>query len=277
MSNLLTHELDQRLERLPPFPEAATRALEELGRDNVDFARLENAIGSDPVLTARLLRIANSPFYGLTRKIAAVKDACMLTGAPALRNLIIASVAMRQFSNNQTTKIDHAAVWRHSAQCAAFAAELASAVRLPRDVAFTAGLLHDIGKLALATLFPQECVRIHERGGTLDAELEVLGATHADIGARVAELWRLPLSIRDAVAAHHHPDAATRVTLADVIHAADALAHAMDTGTDETQAWLGVREEVLARLSLNTEARSALYVRGRVLAAAAAELFTSAG
>ena len=65
MPNLLTHDLDQRLERLPPFPEAATRALEELGRDNVDFTRLEQVIGRDPVLTARILRIANSPLLRL--------------------------------------------------------------------------------------------------------------------------------------------------------------------------------------------------------------------
>lgn len=276
MSNLLTHDLDQRLERLPPFPEAATRALEELGRDNVDFARLEHAIGNDPVLTARILRIANSPFYGLARKIAAVKDACMLTGAPALRNLIIASVAMRQFATHQTTQADHAAVWRHSAQCAAFAAELASAVRQPRDVAFTAGLLHDIGKLALAALFAEECVQIRARGETLDAELAVLGTTHAEIGARVAELWRLPLAIRDAVAAHHHPEPADRATLADVVHTADVLAHAMDEGADGTQAWSRVRDDVLARLTLKAEAREALYIRGRTLATAAAELFTSA-
>lgn len=276
MSQLSTHDLDQRLERLPPFPQAATRALEELGRDNVDFARLEQAVGSDPVLTARILRIANSPFYGLTRKIAAVKDACMLTGAPTLRNLIIASVAMRQFPTNQANQADHAAIWRHSAQCAAFAAELAQAVRHPRDVAFTAGLLHDIGKLALVSLFAGEGERIREHGGTLDAERAVLGTTHADIGARVAELWHLPLAIHEAIAAHHHPDPAKRVMLTDIVHIANALAHAMDDGAEGPQAWSPVHNDVLARVNLDADAREALYDRGKTLAAAAAELFTSA-
>lgn len=274
MSSLLTEKLDQRLERLPPFPQAATRALEELRRDNVDFARLEHVIGSDPVLTARILRIANSPFYGLPRKIAAVKDACMLTGAPALRNLIIASVAMRQFSPDKTTRADHTAVWRHSAQCAAFATELAHLAHQPRDVAFTAGLLHDIGKLALASLFAEEYVRIRAKGGTLDAEQEVLGTTHADIGARIVELWRLPLALRDAVAAHHNPPPAELATLADVIHAADALTHAMDEGTDEAQAWSRVHDTVLARLSLDAAARTALYQHGQALAKSAADLFS---
>lgn len=276
MPNLLTHDLEQRLERLPPFPESATRALEELGRDDIDFARLEHAIGSDPILTARLLRIANSPFYGLPRKIAAIKDACMLTGAPTLRNLIIASVAMQQFSADKTTQSARTAVWRHSAQCAAFAAELASVVRQPRDIAFTTGLLHDIGKLALAALFSEECARIHKRGGTLEAELEVLGATHADIGARVAELWHLPLVIRDAIAAHHTPGPAERSTLTDVVHVADALAHAMDEGADEIQAWSCIQDDVLARAALDSGARTALYARGRILAVAAAELFSGA-
>lgn len=275
MPNLLTHELDQRLERLPPFPEAATRALEELGRDNVDFTRLEHVIGRDPVLTARILRIANSPFYGLPRKIAAVKDACILTGAPTLRNLIVASVAMRQFPVNKSALLDRAALWRHSAQCAAFAAELASAARQARDVAFTAGLLHDIGKLAIDALFPEECAQVRARGEGLSAETEVLGATHADIGARVAELWGLPHVIRDAIAAHHAAGPEKNASLADVVCAANVLTHAMDDGNDATQAWSGVPGEVLARLTPDTDAREALYARGQVSAAAAAGMFTT--
>ncbi len=270
----MIHDLNQRLERLPPFPEAATRALQELGRDNVDFARLEQAIGSDPVLTARILRIANSPFYGLARKIAAVKDACMLTGAPTLRNLIIASVAMRQFSTDQIAPAEYTAIWRHSAQCAAFASELAHAVRQPRDAAFTAGLLHDIGKLALATLFAVECKQIREHGATLEAELAVLGTTHADIGARIAELWHLPLAIRDAISTHHQPPSASRATLTDITYTADILAHALEDGADSAQAWPQVNAEVLARLNLDTAGREALYAQGRTLAAAAAEMFT---
>lgn len=274
MPNIPLNDLDRRLEQLPPFPEAATRVLAELGRDNIDFARVEHAAGADAVLTARILRIANSPFYGLTRQIAAVRDACMLTGAPTLRNLIVASVAMRQFPANQTAQVDRTAVWRHSAQCAAFAAELAAAVRQPRDVAFTAGLLHDIGKLAIDVLYPAECARLRERGATLEAELDVLGATHAAIGARVAEHWRLPPAIRDAIAAHHNPHPANRATLGDVVHAANALTHAMSNGADATQAWSRVNGDVLMRLALDAEARAALYLQGQTLAAAAAELFT---
>ena len=276
MPNLLTHDLDQRLERLPPFPEAATRALEELGRDNIDFTRLEQVIGRDPVLTARILRIANSPFYGFPRKIAAIKDACILTGAPTLRNLIVASVAMRQFPVNNSAPLDRAALWRHSAQCAAFAAELAPAARQARDVAFTAGLLHDIGKLAIDALFPEECARVRACGDSLSAETEVLGATHADIGARVAELWGLPHAIRDAIAAHHTPWPGKTSSLADVVYAANVLTHAMGDAVDGTQAWLRVDAEVLARLTLDTDACEALYARGQTLAAAAAGLFTSA-
>lgn len=276
MPNISNHELEQRLERLPPFPAAATRALEELGRDNIDFAQVERAVGADQVLTARILRIANSPFYGLPRKIAAIKDACMLTSTPTLHNLIIASVAMRQFPTDQITPTERAALWRHSAQCAAFAAELATAMRQSRDVAFTAGLLHDIGKLALAALFPEECALIRARGGTLDAELDVLGATHADIGARVAEHWRLPLAICDAIATHHNPAPADRVTLVDVVHAANALTHAMNHGDDAAAAWSRVHADVCARLALATDARAELYLRGQTLATAAAELFTGA-
>ena len=275
MSTLLTEELDQRLERLPPFPQAAARALQELGRDNTDFTRLEQAIGSDPVLTARILRIANSPFYGLPRKIAAIKDACILTGAPTLRNLIVAAVAMRQFPVNKSALLDRAALWRHSAQCAAFAAELAPVARQARDTAFTAGLLHDIGKLAIDALFPEECTRIRERGETLSAEIDVLGATHADIGARVAELWRLPPAICDAIAAHHAPLPGNSGSLADVIYTANVLTHAMADGVNGTEAWSRLPDAVLARFTLPTDAREALYARAQTLAAAAAELFTA--
>lgn len=275
MSTRLTEELDQRLERLPPFPEAATRALQELGRDISDFKRLENVLGSDPVLTARILRIANSPFYGLPRKIVAIKDACILTGAPTLRNLIVAAAAMRQFPVNKSALLDRAALWRHSAQCAAFAAELAPVARQARDLAFTTGLLHDIGKLAIDALFPEECARIRERGETLSAEIDVLGATHADIGARVAELWRLPPAIRDAIAAHHAPLPGNGGSLANVIYAANVLTHAMDDGVNGTEAWSRLPDTVLACFTLPADAREALYVRAQTLAAAAAELFTA--
>ena len=273
MSVILDKELEQRLERLPPFPEAATRALDELGQDNIDFSRLERCIGSDQVLTARVLRIANSPFYGLPRKIVAIKDACILTGAPTLRNMIIASVAMRQFPANQAGQLDRAALWKHSAQCAAFAAEFASIARQPRDVAFTAGLLHDIGKLALDALFPNEYARIFAQGAGLDAEIEVLGTTHADIGARVAETWRLPQVICDAIADHHAPALSNHVTPTDVIYIANVLGHAMSEGADGAAAWSRVRDDVCARLAMGDDERIAVYARSQALAAIAAKLF----
>lgn len=267
-------DFERHLQRLPPFPQAAARALEELGSDSVDFTRIDHVIGSDPILTARILRIANSPFYGLPGKIAAIRDACMLTGTPTLRNLIVASVAMSQFQRAKTSNTDRGAFWRHSAQCAAFAAELATVTRQPRDAAFTAGLLHDIGKLALDALVPDDYARVHEHGGTLDAETSVLGITHAEIGARVAQLWRLPPSIRDAIAGHHAPEPAARATLADVVHAADVLTHAVSDGQDGTAAWSRVNAETCMRLNLGADEREALFARGKSLASTAAELFT---
>ncbi len=276
MSNLLLPDLEQRLQGLPPFPTAAARALEELGRDNVDFRRVEQALGIDPVLTARLLRIANSPFYGLPGKVAAIKDACSLTGVPTLRNLIVAAVAMSQFPPAKTSLAHRGSFWRHSAQCAAFALELATVARQPRDSAFTAGLLHDIGKLALDALFPAQYAQVHQHGGTLEAETAVLGTTHAQIGARIVELWRLPLMIRDAIAGHHHPAAAERATLADVVHAADVLTHALDDAAEGEVAWSRVQDDVCARLLPDALTREPLYQRGQLLAAAAAELFSGA-
>lgn len=275
MADIPLTDLHRHLERLPPFPETATRALEELGRDNIDFTRVEQTVGADLVLTARILRMANSPFYGLAHTITSVRDACMLTGAPTLRNLIVASVAIHQFPTHRITGFDHAAMWRHSAQCAAFASALAIVARQPRDVAFTAGLLHDVGKLVFTTLFPAEYAQVCAHGGALDAEREVFGVTHAEVGALLIETWRLPTQIRDAIAAHH--DARPQTVLTDIVRAANVLAHATADAENADAAWARVHAEVRARLPLATAAeRAAVYAQGQTLAAEATEMFSGA-
>jgi putative nucleotidyltransferase with HDIG domain len=163
--------------------------------------------------------------------VGSVQDAVVVLGLASVRALVVASALTRAFDGAAAADFDAHAFWRHSLATAAAAGELARRTGADGAALFLAGILHDMGRLALFATFPAagEAVAAHRRAGGLawhEAEAAVLGFDHAAIGGALCDHWHFPAAIGAAVAGHHAPEDAGR--WADVVHAADAIAHALD-------------------------------------------------
>ncbi|MYM83193.1 HDOD domain-containing protein [Duganella sp. FT50W] len=269
MSNTLSYDdVVRTLDDLPSLPAVVMELLNSIDQEDVDITVLAKKVSHDQALTAKTLRLANSSLYGLQVKVTTIQQAITYLGFQTTRNLITAAAVTGCFAEGHCPGFDHKAFWRHSIATAACAKVLARQMRFNQDYAFTAGLLHDIGRLVLVSCFPnQYSEAIHYReqhdGYLLDAERTVLGVTHVDAGMALAEHWNFSDTMRLAIGGHHTPEAPGAGFLATIIHVADAIVHALDLAQVEddlvppvsTVAWtaLGLDEEVYLQIFRETE------------------------
>ncbi|MDD5298167.1 MAG: HDOD domain-containing protein [Rhodocyclaceae bacterium] len=222
---------------LPSLPTVATELLQSMDAESQDTETLAQKIAKDPALAADTLRLANSSFYGLGRKVGNLHDAILVLGLRQLRALVVTAAVVRGVrSPGEWFNIK--GFWRHSLGVALCAGQLAHHSHVAPDRAYLAGLLHDIGRLALATCFPAEvremqAYRSHYDCYVFEAERDVLGLDHTDAGRVLARHWHFPVMIQDAIGSHHAPEAEESTSLAGLIHVADAMAHALDLGHEE--------------------------------------------
>jgi putative nucleotidyltransferase with HDIG domain len=254
MSTLTLHEVGQRVARLPAMQPVRAELLNCLTQEEVDLHRVIGLVGRDPALAASTLRLANSSFFGLPHQVDSVSQALALLGFRSLQSIVLTAAVVDHFKGSgEAGGFDEQACWRHSMAVALCAQALAPRAGVRESAAFTAGLLHDIGRLVLRVVCPQalEQVAAHSLAHDtpwLVAERAVLGFDHAQVGGLLARQWHLPQALCDALALHHdceHPQADALVWL---VHVADALAHALDLAGDphecvpdvQARAWNGL-------------------------------------
>jgi putative nucleotidyltransferase with HDIG domain len=195
-------------------------------------------IAEDPGLTARLLKLVNSPIYGFPSRIDTVSQAISIVGMTQLRDLAIGTAFIRMFANVPSQLVDMDSFWRHSIACG-LAARLLAAQRREANVErfFIAGLLHDIGRPIIYTRAPLEgaaaLLEANRTGRLLfEVEQKMLGFHHGAVGAVLLERWRLPRMLTEAVAWHHAPHLAARFPLETAaVHTADVIANALGFGS----------------------------------------------
>ncbi|MQA21309.1 HDOD domain-containing protein [Rugamonas rivuli] len=269
MSNTLTYDdVVRTLDDLPSLPAVVMELLNSIDQDDVDISVLAKKVSYDQALTAKTLRLANSSLYGLQVKVTTIQQAITYLGFQTTRNLITAAAVTGCFAEGHCPGFDHKAFWRHSIATAACAKVLARQMRFNQDYAFTAGLLHDIGRLVLVSCFPNQysetiAYRDEHDCYLLEAERSVLGVDHVDAGMALAEHWNFSDTMRLAIGGHHDPEAPGAGFLAAIIHVADAIVHALDLAQApddlvppvSTVAWtaLGLDEEIYLQLFRETE------------------------
>lgn len=219
--------------QLPSLPAVVVELLESVDKEDVNADELAGKIALDQGLAAKALRVANSPFYGMPSKVTTIQDATVILGLRNVRSLVTAAAVTGAFPNTTSAWFDPRLFWQHCVGVALCARVLAAECGLSEDSAFTAGLLHDIGRLVLITGFPKEYQQVsvyqHKHDCFLTtAERDLLGLDHAAVGQALAERWRFAPAIQEAVAFHHAPDETVVKSLAGVVHVADVLAHALD-------------------------------------------------
>jgi putative nucleotidyltransferase with HDIG domain len=269
MSNTLSYDdVVRNLDDLPSLPAVVMELLNSIDQDDVDISVLAKKVSYDQALTAKTLRLANSSLYGLQVKVTTIQQAITYLGFQTTRNLITAAAVTGCFTEGHCPGFDHKAFWRHSIATAACAKVLARQMRFNQDYAFTAGLLHDIGRLVLVSCFPNQysetiAYRADHDCYLLEAERAVLGVDHVDAGLALAEHWNFSDTMRLAIGGHHDPEAPGAGFLAAIIHVADAIVHALDLAQVQddlvppvsTVAWtaLGLDEEIYLQLFRETE------------------------
>ena len=241
------------LDKIPPLPGVVLELLQSLDDCNANFNALAKKIGQDPALSARVLRVVNSPFYGLAGRVGNLSEAVMVLGFSAIRSLTLAASLTARFSLRPVAGMDPLRLWEHSFTCALAAQRLAPAAGLSPDTAFTAGLLHDIGIMAILVQVPERFAELlnacPDCAARAVAERERFGASHDEIGARLLAAWRLPQPIVSAVRWHHEP-AQVDERLVDLVHVADLVAHER-AGIGLPAPRGDVVEAALARLGLD--------------------------
>lgn len=219
------------LDKVPSLPGATFELLRSMNDEHLDTATLAKKIGQDPVLSARVLKVVNSPFYGVAGEVSSLPEAVMLLGFSSVRSLALAASLTGVFPMEARGAADPRRLWKHCFCCAICAQLLAPRAKVDAEAAFTAGLLHDIGKIAMLALQPAlfEAILAAKSAGDIDfdtAELQVLGYTHATFGARLLERWHLPATLVRAVEFHHTPDVEPTSRLTDLINVAGHCTHA---------------------------------------------------
>jgi putative nucleotidyltransferase with HDIG domain len=215
---------------VPTLPAIVVQALAAMQDPKSDATSVEKVIARDPALSAKILRVANSAFFGYARRVSTIVDAIRILGFTNVQGMIIGVGAFDAF---RTERLNLNEFWRHSIATATAARLLAPQVDCRSDEAFTAGILHDIGKLIFAIQADagyQKVLDLERETGasSLEAERTLLEFTHPEVGETVAERWNLPARYVAAIAHHHDPDSASDESrFCALIGLADQAAHAI--------------------------------------------------
>lgn len=221
---------------LPALPEVVTELIATMEQSDVDLGSVARKLGRDQALTGKVLRLANSPFFGLQGRIGTVHDAITVLGLRAVRSLVVACGVQSALQPPLIRGFDAHEFWNHAFESAVAARTLAHPMIATPDAAFLAGLLHDVGKLAISVLDPEGTERLAAYAHEYDccwhcAEVNCDMAEHAHVGAALASRWNFPESLCEAIWAHHTPSLGCQ-RLAAVIHVADIIVYAMSAVFD---------------------------------------------
>lgn len=234
----IVEQILKDIQDIAPLPEVATRVMQLTSDPDVSASELNKVISTDEALTANLLKICNSSYYGLPRVISSVTQAIMYLGFQTVRNMVIATALDQVYRRNDLSVYDYTA---HGLSEHSFATAVGSQVIAKKlrpglgDTAFTAGLLHGVGKIVLAKYareFREDLLRVSETGYIdSNAEKTVFGADYAEVGSKIADNWNFPQELILAIGYHLRPEEAKgRPLLAVIVHLANVACQRLGVG-----------------------------------------------
>lgn len=236
---ILLQELQKKIKELPPLPDVAIRLSSMVHDSSLSADDLVEVIKLDPAITIKILRLSNSPFYGLPRKITSLQEALVYLGTDALVNFVLAGCLSNLYcQDNSGYNTSEDGLWHHSIGAAIACQKVADrAAPELSALAYTCGLLHDVGKMILSTYISMDFNKmvqiVEERNVSfLEAEKLVIGHDHAEVGAAIAESWDLPIEIINAIRYHHdpRPGPSDQAKLLSIIHVGNILCMSLGLG-----------------------------------------------
>jgi putative nucleotidyltransferase with HDIG domain len=261
MGKITLVRLLEKIKEMPPLPQSVTQVLEISKSTKSSAQDLAKVFERDPALAANILKIANSSFYGFTRKISSITHAIVCLGLDTVKSIALTSSTQEMLSNEiPAYDLEKGMLLQHSITCATCARIIAQRIGYKDcEEAYTAGLLLDIGKVILSRFAEDQFNQIIEK--TKDdktpfniAEQEVLGFDHPRIGGRIIKKWNLPPALIEAVQYHHQPEKAeTNKTLTYIVHFADAISDMLGIGLGSDGLMYVLEENTLDILGLSKE------------------------
>jgi putative nucleotidyltransferase with HDIG domain len=228
-------KLISRSGSVPSLPSLYVQIMEELNSPDCEIGRVADIIARDAGMTAKILQVANSAFFGLRGQVATPSDAIFRLGLDVVKALALSVQVFSSFQNDHVKRLKLTRVWPHSLSTASLARKIAVMQKADPavvDLAFTSGLLHDVGKLILAANVPDEYHDVLQSVAELElkdwqGEYIAFGVTHAEIGAYLIGLWGLPDALVEAIAYHHRPGRSGDGKFGPLatVHLGDALEH----------------------------------------------------
>jgi putative nucleotidyltransferase with HDIG domain len=249
----------EEINELRPVSEIGNRVTEITSNPNSSLAELVDVIKYDQGITANLLRICNSTYFGLKKKIASIKQAVTYLGLNKVASLVVLGDSADNFKKAQIGyDLNEGELWRYSVSSALIAEDLAEKRRLNNiSLIFTSALLKDIGKVILSTYvkdsFEDINKAVQDRGLTfIDAEKEVIGIDHAELGARVAERWNFNSAMVDIIRNHHDPDKAPPDDLSvPIVYLADSICMMIGIGVGSDGLAYRYHQDIVNRLNFS--------------------------
>lgn len=245
------------------LPEVTVKIIETVEDARSTARDLHEIIKRDPALSAKVLKVVNSAFYGLPGQIAGIDRAIVLLGLSAVKNLAIAASIARMFKGGKISEhFDAKELWRHSVAVGLASRLIAknSGEVANLDELFVAGLIHDLGILVERQAFPEKLGEVCDQcaagdGALLELEVRIIGADHQQFGEALTTKWRFPRHLRAVIGFHHHPqDLSPELQqLGNVIHLADVLCCNEKLGFSLTAASEEITEELLEAVGLTVE------------------------
>jgi putative nucleotidyltransferase with HDIG domain len=235
-------ELQKRLSsirNLPTLPTVAANVIELTQNPESTAFDIATAISHDQALASKVLRLANSAYYGFPRKISTINYAIVVLGLNNIKNIVLSTSVMERFSKTSDNRLlDRREFWKHSLLCGIIAKKIAEHMGIKTaEELFLSGLFHDFGKLILDQHFNAEFVKSlllskTQKISLMEAENRTFGFNHAGVGALVLKKWRLPISLVKAVERHHMPDDTQEgFRVAAIVHVADYLCRRIGIGS----------------------------------------------
>lgn len=251
-------EILDNLHQLPSIPAVVQELIVSFNNPDLDSQHLAEKIGQDQVLSAKVLRVSNSAFYGLPRQIGSIQEAVTVLGFGAVRSLVLSAGFVSAFTADGAACIDRKLYWQRSLTTAAYAKSIAKYLRQDGEMAFSAGLLCDIGILVLDVCDHERFTALWQslqesENDLIEAERAAFGFDHAELGAEVTRRWKFPPVIEDAIRYHYQPEHRPLQMLTGIVQVAALLARFSEKKQPEEEWFEGIPQPLRDALKLDRD------------------------
>jgi len=272
---ILAKEIVKRVKQISPLSQSAMKLLEVLKRDDYSLSEITKIVEYDPALTANVLKVVNAPAFGLGQPVPSLARAVAFLGDKTVIGIAIASCAPQVYNKTlDGYQAESGELWRHCLHAAIAAREAVKHAKQPvnAEAAFTAGILHDIGKAVLSEFLQGQSETVlaaigeHAAPSFSDVERKNLGLDHCEVGLALAAHWNLPIALRQCIRYHHTPMEAEEASrgLVYAVHLGDAVAMMSGSGTGVDSLYYPLDENWPAYFNLDEAGLEQLILNANV-------------